>query len=645
MTATDFATALPHDFAAEQAVLGAMLLSADAITEVRALLDASAFYRPAHQIVFAVIADIAAGGEPADAVTLVAELARRGDLARVGGGPYVHTLLASVPTAANAGYYARIVAEHARRREVIAAGTRLVQVGHTLSDEPDALRAWALEQLSATSGATWPTPMPLGVRGELPAFPVDALPTWLGDFVSALAVETQTPVDLAGCLALAVLSTAAGGRALVVVRGMWVEPVNIFTVVAMPPASRKSPVFKAMVAPIMRAERHLQERVQPQRAEAELARQVSLRTAEKAARRASDTVVPGGDADALADATSAALAAQEITVPELPQLVTDDVTPETAASLLAKQGGRLAVLSAEGGIFATLAGRYSGMPNLDLFLKGHAGDMLRVDRQSRAPEHVDSACLTLGLALQPEVVRDIADMPGFRGKGLLGRILYALPASNIGRRDTEPPVVPDLVAARYDTKVHSLVNDLYGWDDPMRLQLSAPAAQLRADLSRTTEPRLHPQHGDLGHLGDWAGKYVGAVCRIAGLLHLADHGGAGHRHPISGPTMAAAVRIGEYYAEHAKAAFDTMGAAPGSSDARFLLDWLTNKRTAQFTVRELFTALPRGRFRRVGDLTPAISVLEEHGWVRELSQPKRKGRGRPASPKYATHPDIHQSGR
>jgi hypothetical protein len=115
-----------------------------------------------------------------------------------------------------------------------------------------------------------------------------------------------------------------------------------------------------------------------------------------------------------------------MTVPVLPRLIADDITVEAAASLLAEQNGRLAVLSAEGGIFATLAGRYSsGQPNLEVFLKGHAGDLLRVDRKGRPAEHIPQPALTLGLAVQPEVLRDIARMPGFRGRGLLARILYS----------------------------------------------------------------------------------------------------------------------------------------------------------------------------------------------------------------------------
>jgi hypothetical protein len=90
---------------------------------------------------------------------------------------------------------------------------------------------------------------------------------------------------------------------------------------------------------------------------------------------------PQARSQALATAADAALDAENTHVPALPRLVADDVTPEAAASLLAEQGGRLAVLSAEGGIFATMAGRYSGgVPSLEVFLKGHAGDLLRVDR-------------------------------------------------------------------------------------------------------------------------------------------------------------------------------------------------------------------------------------------------------------------------
>ena len=127
----------PQDIAAEQSVIGAMLLSKDAIADVVEALREGDFYRPAHQLIYSSILDLYGRGEPADAVTVSAELTRIGELGRVGGAPYLHTLVASVPTAANAGYYARIVRERAILRRLVEAGTRIVQMGYAGDGDVD----------------------------------------------------------------------------------------------------------------------------------------------------------------------------------------------------------------------------------------------------------------------------------------------------------------------------------------------------------------------------------------------------------------------------------------------------------------------------------------------------------------------------
>ena len=126
----DFGRTPPQDVAAEQSVLGGMMLSKDAIADVVEVLRSTDFYRPAHEAVFEAVIDLYGRGEPADAVTVAAELTRRGELGRVGGHAYLHTLVSSVPTAANAGYYAKIVHERAVLRRLVAAGTKIVQLGY-----------------------------------------------------------------------------------------------------------------------------------------------------------------------------------------------------------------------------------------------------------------------------------------------------------------------------------------------------------------------------------------------------------------------------------------------------------------------------------------------------------------------------------
>ncbi|MEZ0354407.1 replicative DNA helicase [Mycobacterium sp. pR1184] len=133
----EFSRQPPQDLAAEQSVLGGMLLSKDAIADVLERVRPGDFYRPAHQNVYDAILDLYGRGEPADAVTVAAELDRRGMLRRIGGAPYLHTLISTVPTAANAGYYADIVAEKALLRRLVEAGTRVVQYGYAGAEGAD----------------------------------------------------------------------------------------------------------------------------------------------------------------------------------------------------------------------------------------------------------------------------------------------------------------------------------------------------------------------------------------------------------------------------------------------------------------------------------------------------------------------------
>jgi replicative DNA helicase len=135
----DFERTPPHDLAAEQCVLGGMLMSKDAISDVMEVIRPADHYRPAHQLVHEAILELYGRGEPADPVTVSDLLGKRGELARVGGGAYLHTLMASVPTAANAGYYARIVRERAILRRLVEVGTRIVQFGYAGDGDADEL--------------------------------------------------------------------------------------------------------------------------------------------------------------------------------------------------------------------------------------------------------------------------------------------------------------------------------------------------------------------------------------------------------------------------------------------------------------------------------------------------------------------------
>lgn len=119
-----------HSIEAEEAVLGAMLLSAEALQRGLHLVDAEDFWRTAHRVTWRAMQALHAKGQPVDAITVQAELASRKQLDDVGGAAFLLTLVQAPPTVASIDYYARIVAELARRRRMIDLGTRITQAGY-----------------------------------------------------------------------------------------------------------------------------------------------------------------------------------------------------------------------------------------------------------------------------------------------------------------------------------------------------------------------------------------------------------------------------------------------------------------------------------------------------------------------------------
>jgi hypothetical protein len=470
------------------------------------------------------------------------------------------------------------------------------------------------------------------------------LPSWLGDYVAAVATATQTPPDLAGMLALAVLATVAAGVVEVQPRPGWREPLCLFVAVGMDAGTRKSSVFTALTQPVAAFERQQAAAALPAITETITLRRIADQAAAHAEATAGKAPASQED-DARAEAIARAAEAGSIIVPPVPRWLVDDATPEALAGLLATYG-RIALLSPEGDVFDQMAGRYnqSAGPNLGVYLKGHAGDLLKVDRRGRPPEYVERPCLTIGLAVQPEVLRGLASRPGFGGRGLLARFLYSLPKSLVGRRQAGAPPVPPAVADRYTLELLVLAASLAtpdGNEGPALLTLDRDAAELLLGFERDLEPRLAAGSGDLAHLAGWAAKLAGATCRLAALLHLAEQLRGGWAQPISANTFTGAIRLADYLIEHARAVFDLMGTDPSIDDARWILDWIDRTNRLQFSRRDAHRAAPRDRFPKATDLEPPLRLLEEHGYLRRVDpEPSQdpRGRGRPASPRFLVNP-------
>lgn len=142
----------PQHVEAEQAVLGAMMISPDAVSDVAERLEAGDFYRSSHQLIFQAIQDLYEQGQPVDVITVTAALqTKEGALETVGGATYIASLAGALPTALHAGHYAAIVEEKAMLRRIISTATQLASEGYTGEASPTDLLADAERRIMAIS--------------------------------------------------------------------------------------------------------------------------------------------------------------------------------------------------------------------------------------------------------------------------------------------------------------------------------------------------------------------------------------------------------------------------------------------------------------------------------------------------------------
>ncbi len=505
----------------------------------------------------------------------------------------------------------------------------------------------SVDSVDSVRGETHPWEPPLPFHAfDPPPFPIDAMPDWLRQHAEAVAISTQTPTDLAGVLEICTCGGAVAKKAIVRVRDDFDEPLNVYGVVVLPPAERKSRVFSIMVDPIERHEEELAQAAGSKIAEAENAfriKELDLQQARKAATTADPSKRPPLEERAKRLACEIA----EMSIPKPPRLLVDDITPEKLAIMIAEQGGRMALMSAEGGIFDIISGRYStnNAPNLDVFLKSHPGDTLRVDRVGRPSEFVKKPALTIGLTVQPDVIAGLLLKPTLRGRGLLARFMYSLPKSMLGHREINPPTVPPSVARAYRENLTKLLRLPFGTDPegkpgPHILTLAPAAADGFWDFAGEVEPKL-AEFGELSDMTDWAGKLVGLVVRLAGIFHLASlvDGPAPWEVPIPLKTMQGAIRVGRYLTVHARAALAKMGVDPMVEHSKLILTWGKKREFQKFSRRDLWQDL-RSRFDKVDDLDAPLALLIEHRYIHKDAPPARPGSGQKPSPTFSFNPTL-----
>lgn len=432
----------------------------------------------------------------------------------------------------------------------------------------------------------WQDPIPFDDYSNLPEFPTGILPSPGREMVEAVARVNQVDKGLPASIYLAALSTCLSKKATVDL-GTHIEPVNIYTCPILDPGERKTSTMRLIMSPIYEYQ--------------EIMKRKTI-----------------GDV-------------------EPPIFVVDDITAEALFKVMSENNEQISVISAEGGIFSIMAGRYnaSGNGNFDIYLKGHAGDHCSNHRIGRKSQSMDSPSLTMCLTVQRDVIKEIGSNRQFRGRGLLARFLYCNCVHKAGHRKRQKETIPETLIKAYRKHIIKL----------MAIPLSLHELKLSSDAQTVWDEFYNDIETDMqagkqmASIKDWGSKLPGAVARIAGLLHIAEYGLQAMNKPISVGIVGASVAIGAYYREHAFATFGLMKEHPEIESAKKILDYLIVHKPDSFKGRDVLRN--KNAFKTMKEITPGLEVLVERNYIRVVETESPTGYGRPEATFYEVNPIIN----
>ncbi len=479
----------------------------------------------------------------------------------------------------------------------------------------------------------WPEPSIPGVL-RTPDVPCDILPGAWGQMAQAVADCTQTPTAMSVLAALGVLGTLIHGR-YEIDAGTHHEILAFWGVTVSASGTRKSAVMGHFQGPLLRWEKLISDRMRREIIRNEAVRSTTVKRIENLKQQSAKAKPE--ELKALRDE----IEREEVEMPDeikVPLLFTEDSTPETMQRLLSENCGRIAVLSDEPGLFRILGGLYSkGGASLDVFLKGHVGSALKVARAAHNI-YVKRPCITMSLMIQPDMVAELAGSNQFRSSGLMARFFYAVPVTNVGRRNVrDRHRVSDTVLDAYDTAVTTLMTDYPPPPGeslkPIIMKFDALAEDMWLDFSQEIEDQL-TEGGTLDSIRDWLSKLAGATARVASLIEIATVGLAART--VGLESMDKAIKLARLMIPHTQAAFSLLGADSTDADSIYVLKWIRGQGLTEFTQREAHRAL-ESRFRAVDKLKKAIDKLRSMDCVRQNT--RKQPNGRP-SIVFAVNPEV-----
>lgn len=457
---------------------------------------------------------------------------------------------------------------------------------------------------------------------EVLPFPKNIFPDWVEDYIDQVALSTQTPREMAAMGAFTALSIATAKKFNIIVYDSWIEPLNTYLLTLMPPASRKSQVFKDMIKPITDYQKERREMLKHEIARNKHELDIKERKIVGLKKRISEPK-RGDNINELEEELRFEIDALE-DMEELkePTYVADDVTSEVLERLLKDNNERMAIVSPEGGMFSNMS-RYSDVANLDVFLKGHPAERLTSHRLSREAVELEEPHLTVGIFAQPTVIQEVPEQ--FFKKGLMARFLFSLPTDNRGERQIRPRGKDPHTEKTYYNNLKSLMNIQ---TDGINLTLSRTADMHVQLLQEEIEMRQGYKEDlrENEEIESWAGKLVGQLMRLAGLIHMSK--ALSHSdYIVQDDTITAIDKLKDYFISHAKKAFSVSAVDEDIEDAAYLLGRILELHEDGSIKRQALWQMVKGRFGKATLFEPPLNHLVDRGYVKVVDVSSKSGRG------------------
>lgn len=493
------------------------------------------------------------------------------------------------------------------------------------------------------TGEPWDEPVLFEQQSSLGGTEIktDMIPSFVGDYAKEVSRYNQSPEALAVMVGLSMIATCLQKKFVVSPHGDedYLEPLNLWTVTALKPSERKTPVFNAMMNPLKQWEMDKRNDLAERMVQVANEREVLFKRLDNLRK-----IAANADTDEDRSALLNQINEVQVTIPDeiiAPRLWIEDITTERLQQMLADHDEKISLLSDEGGIFEILAGMYSsGKINVDVLLQAYSGTSVRIERGGRSA-YLDKPALTVGLTVQPGIIRELGmgSKRKLRDNGLLARFFYCVPEGNVGSRNPRMPHrIDPVVKQAYESGIKRMLDitpfvNADGSSQPHILRVSHEAKELWYDFAEEIEPML-ADGGEMGSFSDWGGKLAGNVFRVAGNYHVVKGGTSATE--IDAETMQQAINLCRALIPHAKAAFGEMGNSVQVSNAMQVVSWIKKDGKREFSKRDCQhdnLAL----FKTVDLLEPVLRELEGRKIIRRAS--KKSGPGRP-SEGYEVNPVL-----